>query len=324
MAKKVIGIEIGSDSVKLALCSGGQVLAVYPKRLPEHLVREGRITAPEAMVQILAEMRKENKLPKCPAALILPGQSVIGSIFTMPLMTIKELELNLPFEFRDYVGPDGSKYRYDYVVRSVDTDTNQMEIYGAAVRMEVIDQYYDMLKKAGFTLAVAIPAEMAWQNILAMSEDHPKELCVLDVGHTSITVSIYANGNYMMGKVIEMGCTLIDETISAETKQDVHVCRTYRESNMNNIQSADVCLDAYGTIAVEVMKVVNFYGYQTPGSGLQDIYFCGGGSAIEPLREAIQKATGMNMHHINRLVPGTFEDNNTLLCATAVGAGIQQ
>lgn len=329
MGSKIIGIEIGSDTAKLVVCSSGQVHTMAVERLPENLVHEGRITAPDAMSGFLKEMRAKYRLPGGTAALVLPPRAVIAHSLTLPMMTAQELSLNLPFEFRDFVGQDGSKYQYDYALMSIPEeaggDPQRLDLFAAAVKKELIDEYYAMFKHAGFTLKIAIPSEMAWLNLVRRAQHEPNELCIVDIGHVSTHVYIYADGRFIMGKEIEIGGQQLDEAIASETKVDSHLARTYKESNLNNVLSMECCASIYNALAVEIMKAVNFYGYDSPQSNLQDLYYCGGPSQIEPLRLAILKNTGLTMHHINRLVPGVDEtDDSVLCCALAAGAAVQQ
>ena len=328
MASKMIGIEIGNDTVKLAVCNGGTVTNMAVERLQENMVHEGKISSPDAMSSFIKQMRKEHRIPGGNAALVLPPRAVITNIVTMPPMSDQELSMNLPFEFRDYVGQDSAKYLYDYAVmesiKNSAGQTEKLEVFSAAVRKDLIDSYFSILKKAGLTLKVAVPAEMALLNLVRSATKEPKELCIVDVGHTSTRVYIYANGRFMMGKEIEMGGQHFDDIIASETKVDRHVARTYKESNLNDVLSLERCVDAYNALAVEVMKAVYFYNsYDNHSGNLQDLYFCGGMSYVEPLRTAIKKNTDFIMHHINRLAPGADGDPNKLFCALAAGAAMQ-
>lgn len=328
MAGKMIGVEIGNDTVKLSYVSGGVVKTIASERLPENLMLDGKIASPDAMSEIIRDLRKENKIPGGNAALVLPYRAVITNSFSMPPMSDAELKLNLPFEFRDFVGQDGAKYHYDYAVMDTVTDDSgkpeKLEIFAAAVRKDVIEKSYNLLKKAGLTLKVAVPHEMAWLNLVRSTDAEPKELCIVDIGRSSTRLYIFSEGKFMMGREIEIGGQLLDEIISAEVKVDTHVARTYKESNMNEVLVMDPCLEAYNNLGVEIMRAVNFYNaYGNRGGYLQDLYFCGGMSNIEPLRTAIKKATGMTVHNISRLVPGGVASGDTLVTALASGAAIQ-
>lgn len=325
MAHRMIGVEIGSNTLKMAVCIGGTIRQMVAEKMPEDLVREGRPTSSAAMVDFLKTTMKRHGVRGGSCAMVLPSQLVIAHHVTMPLMSESELRLNLPFEFRDFVGKDGAKYDYDYCMMG--TKDNVMELYAAAVRKDIVEEYYSIFKKAGLTLKIGIPAEMAWANLIANAPNLPRKLCIVDVGHNTTRVNIFVDGNFVMGKDIEMAGALIDETISAEQKVDAFVAHTRKEANMNKVLSEDFLSDAYQALAIEVMKIVNFYAYtdSTEGGTLEHLYYCGGSSVIEPLRTALLKATGMTMHHIYRLVnmDDTVSDM-ALYCALAAGAAVQQ
>ena len=135
MANKMIGVEFGSNTLKMAVCSGDQVKKMAVAKMPEDLVREGRVTSPAAMTQFLKDMMKENGIRGGNCAMVLPASLVLGHHVSMPAMSHNELMLNLPFEFRDFVGKDGAKFDYDYSVMGI--HDNIMELYAAAVRKDL-------------------------------------------------------------------------------------------------------------------------------------------------------------------------------------------
>ena len=325
MAHRMIGVEIGSNTLKMAVSVGGTIRQMAAEKMPEDLVREGRPTSAPAMVDFLKTMMKRNGIRGGNCAMVLPSQLVIAHQVTMPLMNEAELKLNLPFEFRDFVGKDGAKFDYDYSVMSV--KDNVMELYAAAVRKDVVEDYYSIFKKAGLTLKIATPAEMAWRNLVEAQPNLPKKLCIVDIGHSVTRVNVYVDGNFVMGKDIEMAGALIDQTIADNQQLDVFAARTRKEANMNKILSSEFLNDAYQMLAIEVMKIVNFFNYsdKTEGGPLEHLYYCGGSSVIEPLRTCLLKATGMTLHHIYRLVEldGASADQ-ALYCALAAGAASQK
>lgn len=322
---RMIGVEFGSNTMKMAVVSGGRVKKMAVKSMPEDMVREGNVSSPSAMTEFLKLMMKENGIRGGSCALVLPSPVVIGHHVTMPAMSDAELKLNLPFEFRDFVGKDGAKFDYDYSVMSV--KDNAMELYAAAVRKDLVEQYYSIFKKAGLTLKVATTPEMAWRNLVESQPSLPKKLCVVDIGHSVTRVNVFVDGNFVMGKDIEMAGALIDQTIADNQQIDAFAARTRKEANMNKIQSSEFLNDAYQMLAIEVMKIVNFFNYsdKSEGGPLEHLYYCGGSSVIEPMRTCLLKATGMTLHHIYRLVEldGASADQ-ALYCALAAGAAIQK
>ena len=322
MNSRIIGVEFGNDTLKLAVVAGGKVTTMAVERLPDGLMREGRVTAPAAMSQFIKETCANHGIRRGPCAMVLPRETLIIHKVSMPVMGEAELKLNLPFEFRDFVGKEGGKYEYDYAVAGV--KDNIMELFAAAVRTEVIEEYDDILHRAGLRLKAAMPAEMAWLNLLRRCENEPKQLCIMDIGAAGTRVNIFKDNCYEMGKDVMIGGSTLDKAIASAENVDPFVARTHKEANMNGVQALSECIDIYGELSIEVMRILNFYASSTPdGAKLQDIYFCGGGANLEGLRTAIVKRTDFTPHHIKRLLDGDVENDATAFCALAAGAAMQ-
>ena len=323
MASKLIGVEIGNHTVKLAVCQGGVIKDMAVERMPDNLVSDGKINSPNATSELIRDICRRNGIRSGACALVLPPSAVMAHMVSIPVMNEAELKLNLPFEFKDFVGKESAKYDYDYSVIGV--KDNIMQIYAAAVRKDVVEEYYDILRKAGLTLKVATPVEMAWLNLIRASKNAPSTLCVVDVGHKYTSVNIFSHGHFEMGRQIEIAGEHFDKLIADSQQIDIHVARTHKEANMDNVLASGELIDAYAELSVEVMRIVNFYGSSSENSKeLNDIYYCGGSSFIESLRTAILKRTDLTMHHISRLLNAPdIDDDSMLYCALAAGAALQ-
>lgn len=325
MASKMIGIEIGSDTIKMVVVKGDQIQKMAVERLPDHLVQEGRVTAPIMMQRFIKNMMKTHRIRGSQCALVLPPQVVISAHITLPVMSESELKLNLPYEFRDFVGKEGDEFDYDYIVKRI--HDNVMELYAAAVRRKLVEDYWTILKKAGLTLKTAMPAELAWMNLLSKTKDAPKKLAIVDIGHETTRINIFRKGVFVMGKTVEVAGQLFDETIAEIQDLDPHAARNRKEGNIDRVQSEEFMHQPYGMVAMEVMKTLDFFNYSLAEGKkpLKEIYFCGGSSNIEILRTAVVKATGMNPHRIYRLVNMKEENIDLAMrCALAAGAAMQE
>ena len=324
MGSKHIGIEIGSDTLKIAVMKDGAVLKMAAERMPENLVREGRMVSGPAFTEFLKGMMKTYKIPRGNCSLVLPAKTVVSMRVNIPVMSESELKLNLPYEFREYVGKDVDKFDYDYIVIGI--HGNVMSLYAAATRKSMVEDYYAALKKAGLTLKQAMPVEMAWLNLITQASGLPEKYAIVDMGHHVTRVSIFAKGDFIMGKDIEMGGSLLDETIAQNQEIDSFVARTRKESNMDNVLDAPYMTDSYNRIAIEVMKAINFYNFtrDTEDTLLKDVYCCGGSCFVEPLCNAIEKATDVRVSPISRMLDmGGINREMAAYCALAAGAALQ-
>ena len=62
MAKKkqLLGIDIGSDRLKIALVEDGYVLDAVSTKMPDNLYSEGRITSVDTLSTLIGNVMREN------------------------------------------------------------------------------------------------------------------------------------------------------------------------------------------------------------------------------------------------------------------------
>lgn len=98
----------------------------------------------------------------------------------------------------------------------------------------------------------------------------------------------------------------------------------YKQSNYNSVLDSQACKELYSRIAMEIMRAVNFYGFNTPDANLKDLYFTGGLSRIPILTDAIRQELDLTVHPIEDLIPDviTGEFGKTA-CPSVLGALLQ-
>ena len=330
MGKAYTGIDIGTGQVKLVVCEpNGSIRHAAVCPVPDQLVREGRIVSPEAMSDFLRDAAREHKIKVRDCAVILPAALAFTRRLSVPLMTEEQLKLNLPYEFRDFITQEKDKYVYDYAVvgrlkDEAGRDT-ELDLMAAAALKSTISGYTAMMRRAGFKLRIAAPAEFAYANLLRRYEtahpsEGPGEYCIIDLGHSATRIHIFTGGRFEVTKVIDCGCALLDRVIADALHVDQHIAATYKSMNHNDVQSLEGCRSIYHTIAVEIMRAVNFYSFTNPDSRLANAYYCGGGARIPLLLEDIAATIGLGLHSMELLMPDAGQNvEHLLLCPAAVG-----
>lgn len=342
MAKAILGVDIGSDSLKLALVKGKQIKKTALVPMPNNLIREGRVISTETMGELVRRTMKEHGIRCGEAALALPNETVFIRSVTMPLMTIDQLNYNLPFEFRDYITDELKDYYYDYAVISTDETSEEehgegeetgeseerggtvMELMATAAPKSLIEESKLLLHRAGLKLVKAAPTVCAFQALIRedmqKNGDGEREYCILDLGNQSIRMYMFRGERHMVTRVLEIGMNSLDTVISEAYSVDVHLAHTYLLSNYENCQSKEYCMNAYGNITVELMRALNFYRFSNPDSRLEDIWICGGGACIRPLQETIAETLDLRIHTAGELIPGgaAVEADYSLLQAIGI------
>jgi len=341
--KTLVGIDIGADSLKLALVQGRRVRGTAIAAMPQNLLRDGHIVSPETVAELIRNTMRENRLRANEAAIVLPAETTFVRNVIVPRMTPDQLVYNLPFEFRDYITDELKNYVYDYAVLSTEVEgaelTNpdnapegseksdvrpKMELMAAATSAVAFRETRDMLRNAGLKLVKAAPAASSFVALIRNMDDAKRpesgEYAFLDLGYRSIRLHIFKGERLEATRELETGLSAVDAALADAMNVDIHLAHTYLRSNFDECRSKEVALTAFTGIAVELMRAVNFYSFSNQQSRLNDIWLCGGGAVITELRSAIAEQLEMKLHSADELVSGGEGIENCHSFVQAIGA----
>lgn len=149
-------------------------------------------------------------------------------------------------------------------------------------------------------------------------------IAFLDIGHEEMYLCFYMDGEYSTTRYMEAGLNELTSEIAAKYSTNMHTAELYKQSNYEDILTGEEAAGVYDGIAVELMRVINFYHFTNAQTHLTGVYYCGGGAAIEPLINAITAPTGVNMISIAELMKGLeiSEDNAEAAVRAAAAIGI--
>lgn len=334
MAKKILGIDIGHDSLKMALVKGNEVKKVASVDMPKNLVREGRVVSVETMGELLRTAMRENHIHCSRAAFVLSNETVYVRNVTMPMMTADQLVYNLPYEFNDYITDEPKNYVFDYAMLSTpeevlaqEEEPKTMELMAVAVPIAVVEEARDILRKAGLKMVKAAPVVSAYVSLIRAKAQRDggglKEYCILDLGYNAIRMYMFQGDRHMVTRVLETGFAALDQAVAEAYNVDIHLAHTYLLTDYDGCQTKEFCMNAYNSIAVELMRAMNFYHFSNPESQLNDVWICGGGAVIEPLRQAVQSTLDVAVHPAEDLLPASKRIEKGHRFAQAIGIAME-
>ena len=296
------------------------------------------------MAEMLRATMKQNRLRANHAAFVLPNEAVFIKNVEMPLMTVDQLEYNLPFEFNDYITGERKEYVFDYAVVSDPNTPNAegeaavgadgtedaeesepvMELLAVGAHRSLIEDAQETLRKAGLRLVRSAPALCSYIGLIRAQQEFLSgigdEYGILDLGYQSIRMYMFKNDRHVATRVLEVGMSRLDDVLAEVYGVDTHLAHTYLMSNYDNCQDREECHTAYENIAVELMRAMNFYRFSNPNSVLADLWLCGGGAVIQPLADTIGEMLDLQLHPATELVPGgdAIESCNTFVQAIGI------
>ena len=310
MARTRLGFDVGSSSMKVAVLRG-ETLRTEEVRLPENLVDgSGNITLPHAFVQFLKQTKRELSLPRGPAALVLPPSQVICRLVTMPQMTTQQLMMNLPYEFTDFIQGVADQYFCDYAVCAPsegESEEQGIPMMAAAAAKQTLAEYVQMFSRAGFALKTILPQEMALIHLAKAQKSGGEEYCFVDLGHQNTRITVVWRDRVQATRQIGLDGRNIDLAVADELGVDAFLANTYKTSDYQNVLSSPGVGELCERVAVEILKVINFYQFTYRSSSLEGIYLVGGGAALPRLRTSIEETVGMPLLSPGVLLPSGEE-----------------
>lgn len=330
MGKTILGVDVGIDTLKLALCKDGRIKKSAIVEMPANHFKDNRFTEPRVMAELLRSVLKQNHMFAHWAAIVLPNDMAYVRTVTVPLMTAEHLKKNLAYEFSDYIEDEARNYVFDYAMLSdpKNDGADTMELLAVACSAELIEQARDILGMANLSLVRAAPAECAFISLIRQMEKRekpkePRDYCILDLGYRAIRMFMYRGDRHMVTRVLETGIRSVDEAVAAAMGVDEQLAHTFLASNYEGVQERQFCIEAYNSLTVELMRALNFYRFSNPDSSLSDVWLCGGGAGNATLRKVISETLDLSVHPGEELVPGGEEVPKCNHLLQAVGVTLE-
>lgn len=301
---KVVGVDIGDYRIKISYIVKGKLKEFFYENIPDNAVKGGMIQYWDAMAEFLRDTFKAHKL-RCKSVIFsVPVNGVYVRTVDLPVMTVKQLELNLPFEFHDYISDDTDKYFYDYAV--IERGDKNMKLLAVACSKELIERYRTLAKNAKLNAVGLVPDVIGIQRILKRynqlySVPEDKDYAILDMGDQSFKIHFYNHGVYDVTRSLEPGGYSFAETISSINGTDVHIARISEEENVDDIQNHEKLLQLYESRAVEIMRALNFYSYSNTANTIDTLYYFGGSGYIRKLVETLSETLNIPVRPLAEL-----------------------
>lgn len=201
----VVGLDIGSDSIKVAEAKktkdGITITGFGMTRLPEGVVENEVIVDPKALGSAIKNLLIENGIKTKQCVSSVAGQSrVVVRVIEVPKMSGKELAETVKWEVERHVPFPPNEVVMDFqpVERpSADPDAQNMEVLLAVAQQELIDSHVQTLMAAGLKpIAIDIESLAASRALVETSNNGAKEevVAIVDIGANNTDLGVFEKG----------------------------------------------------------------------------------------------------------------------------------
>ena len=309
MKKDLLGVDIGSKEIKLVTKDKFVI-----SETPDNCVEGDELIAFDSMADLLKNLVKENGIKTKNACIVLPDSLVYIDRIKMPYMNTKQLEVNLPYEFKDVVGKNKDDYIYDYAYVNTICDSEnkpvELELVISCVKKDIIEKYADMFKKASMRLVKAMHRQVAISNML-INNNILDNIALVDIGYNFTRIDFFKDGLYDVTRILENGIKDMNKMASDKFYCDSHISLRYLKDNKDDILNSELFNNFYDDLALKINRAINYYSYSNQSNTLNNLYLYGGGVHYEQLNNVLKKELNIACMDLNALLD---VNNDTFTC----------
>jgi type IV pilus assembly protein PilM len=311
MPQKIIGIDVGTYSVKVAEVERSfksfSFLNFYERR-----IQYNELLSPEESVAIaLQGIMDDNDISWEVACAGVPGQRVSSRLLTFPFGSIKKISQTVTFEMESHIPFDIEEVLLDYSV--VWSTKEASKVLVAYMRKSEFAKELSTLQGLGIDPRYYGVEGMELVHLVTLGMVPPEgAYAIIDLGHEKTTVAICQGKNLSYVRAISIAGKMITERIAKALEVP------YDEAERIKIEMGQVTggqSEAVDDMSSKVNKAINdvlsdlflnlrqtlFTFSDTEGVPVEGIFICGGTSRMPGLDRALTDALKQNVAHLNAL-----------------------
>jgi type IV pilus assembly protein PilM len=304
VARQCIGIDIGSSAIKLVqLKVGRRELALQNfgiEPVPPQTIVDGAVMNHGALVDAIRNLAGRIRLKGKLAAISVSGNAVILKRLTIPAMEGPALQEQMEWEVRQNIPFPREDVAVDHEVLVAQTPQGQMEVLLVAAKRDIIQQYMQAVRDAGFNAVVIDAAALALQNAIegGIGFTPGETFAIINVGATYSTMTIVNDGRPSFTRDIGSGGNTYTEAIQRQLAVPIDGAEAYKVGGAIAAMGAAadvvpqevhaILAQVSEQVAEEFQRSLDFYINDTVDARLARIYLAGGSCLVPQLPKAIQ------------------------------------
>ncbi|MGZ8440901.1 MAG: type IV pilus assembly protein PilM [Candidatus Deferrimicrobiaceae bacterium] len=305
-SKELIGLDIGSSSVKLAhvkpvgLEFRVKKFGVFP--LPPDAIVDGAIMDHAAVIEGIKTALRELKVKEKEVATSLSGHSVIIKKVVLPTTTPEELEESIQWEVEQYIPFDIKDVKIDFqVIGPLKDDPAKMDVLLVAAKTDLINDYMSVVKDAGLLPRIvdidSLAAGNAFELTHPVSDDQVP--MVVNVGASFMNINILHAGVPLFTRDVPMGGGMYTSEIQKQVAVSFETAEEYKTGKKDPGERSEKVTEIMRVVsnllATEAQRSCNFFSATFPDRLVTKVYLTGGASKSAFLKEMMAEKIGVDV-----------------------------
>lgn len=318
--KDVIGIDIGSSSVKLVQLrdakGGYQLVTLGMALLPEEAIVDNAIMDSQSIINVIQNLVESLKVKTKNVATSVSGHSVIIRKIQLPIMTEEEMEASIQWEAEQYIPFEISEVNLDFQILGADPkDASQMDVILVAAKKDFVSDYVSLFKECGFNPVVMDIDCFSVENVYETNYEIDDDIVALiDMGASSMNVNILKGGTSVFTRDIQVGGNAYNEELQKRlglNNEDAEKLKLGGElEGVGADEVAAIMADATEGLTQEVQRSIDFFSATSSDEKVQKAYIVGGVALVPAVRGSLANRLGVEVEVMDPWRQIAFSDKD--------------
>ena len=308
--KDVIGIDIGSSSVKMVhlkeVKGSYQLAGLGLATLPSEAIVDNAIMDSSSIVDVVKGLVESQRLKTKNVATSISGHSVIIRKIQLPIMTEEEMEASIQWEAEQYIPFEISEVNLDFQILGPDAnDASLMNVILVAAKKDFVSDYVALFKECGLNPQVMDIDCFAVENVYEVNygSNEDEIVALIDMGASSMNVNVLRGSMSVFTRDIQLGGSAYNEEIQKRlglNNEDAEIVKLGGEvADVTAESVAEVMEDATEILTQEVQRSIDFFSATSSDEKVQKVFITGGVSKVPSVKASLESRLGVSVHVVD-------------------------
>jgi type IV pilus assembly protein PilM len=299
-SKQVVGLDIGSSSIKAAelrpLRNGAyELLSLGVEQLSPDCIVDGvvisKIPVADAINKIFAQQTIKNRR----VATSISGHSVIVKRIALPVQNEEDLAESIRWEAEQYIPFDITDVNLDYQVLGENSASGNLDVLLVAVKKEKITDYTSVISMASKSPVVVDVDAFALQNAYQVNYEPATRTtaALLDIGASVMTINIVGGSDFLFTRDVAAGGRQYTDFIQKEFNLNFNQAQALKHGEtvdkIDPSEARHVIESVTEIICLEIQKTFDFFKSTTTIDHIDRMLVSGGAAHTPGLLETLAR-----------------------------------
>ena len=306
MARRLIGLDIGTNAVTVAEVSPGSTpkLNLFGQvALPRDAMREGEVVDEAAVSEAVTRLRTEVGLRKTPVRVGIASPRVIVRQVEMPMMSRDDLASALRFQAPDLIPIPIDEAAMDFAILGTDTPHDgepSMRVLLAAVQQATVQRLVSAVEAGGLAVNAVDLVPLALIRALGHPQgaDGSGAEAIVSFGGGVTAITVHEDRVPRFVRVLGTGGRELTDAIASELELPADTAESLKRQlaapGDHLLTRARAAIDRpMGVLLDDVRSSIDYYRNQPGASPLHRVVITGGSSQLPGLAERLSASIGV-------------------------------